>query len=133
MPDAPRKYHLINDAQLQAAKKHWPQVTDHTWVLVLKRAEEPLVLNQPPHRGVGFVSLEAPPESTTRPLGSAAKGESFSLSRTISKTSSARCLTMFAMVARSGSASVAAALRWEVVKATSSGIITCPCQPGGPL
>ena len=64
MPDAPRKYHLINDAQLQAAKQHWPQVTDHTWVLVLKRAEEPLVLNKPPHRGVGFVTLQVPPEST---------------------------------------------------------------------
>lgn len=64
MPDAPRKYYMINDAQLQAAKKHWPQVTDHTWVLVLKRSEEPLVLNKPPHRGVGFVSLQVPPEST---------------------------------------------------------------------
>ena len=64
MPDAPRKYHLINDSQVQAAKKHWPQVSDKTWVLVLKRAEEPLVLNKPPHRGVGFVSLEVPAEST---------------------------------------------------------------------
>jgi hypothetical protein len=64
MPDAPRKYHLINDTQLQAAKKHWPQVTDKTWVLVLKRGEEPLVLNKPTHRGVGFVSLEVPPENT---------------------------------------------------------------------
>lgn len=64
MPDAPRKYHLINDNQLQAAKKHFTQVSDKTWVLVLKRGEEPLVLNKPPHRGVGFVSLEVPPEST---------------------------------------------------------------------
>ena len=63
MPDAPRKYYLINAAQLQAAKKHWPQVSDKTWVLVLKRAEEPLVLNKPPHRGVGFVSLKAPAET----------------------------------------------------------------------
>jgi hypothetical protein len=64
MPDAPRKYYLINDAQLQAAKPHWPQVSDKTWVLVLKRGEEPLVLNKPPHRGVGFVSLQVPPEHT---------------------------------------------------------------------
>ncbi len=64
MPDAPRKYHMINDAQLLAAKPHWPQVTDKTWVLILKRSEEPLVLNKPPHRGVGFVSLQVPPEST---------------------------------------------------------------------
>ena len=64
MPDAPRKYYLINDAQVQAAKKHWPQVSDKTWVLILKRSEEPLVLNKPPHRGVGFVSLQVPPEST---------------------------------------------------------------------
>ena len=64
MPDAPRKYYLINDTQLQAAKKHWPQVSDKTWVLILKRSEEPLVLNKPPHRGVGFVSLQVPPEST---------------------------------------------------------------------
>jgi hypothetical protein len=63
MPDAPRKYYLINDAQLQAARKHWPQVSDKTWVLILKRAEEPLVLNKPPHRGVGFVSLKVPPEA----------------------------------------------------------------------
>ena len=49
---------------MQAAKPHWPQVTDKTWVLVLKRSEEPLVLNKPPHRGVGFVSLQVPPEST---------------------------------------------------------------------
>jgi hypothetical protein len=64
MPDAPRKYYLINAAQLQAAKQHWPQVSDKTWVLVLKRGEEPLVLNKPPHRGVGFVSLTVPDEVT---------------------------------------------------------------------
>jgi len=63
MPDAPRKYHLINEAQVQAAKPHWPQVSDKTWVLVLKRGEEPLVLNKPPHRGVGFVSLKVPDEA----------------------------------------------------------------------
>jgi hypothetical protein len=60
MPDAPRKYHLINAQQLQTARSHWPQVTDKTWVLVLKRGEEPLVLNKPPHRGVGFVSMQVP-------------------------------------------------------------------------
>ena len=64
MPDAPRKYYLINDPQLQAARQHWPQVSDKTWVLVLKRGEEPLVLNKPPHRGVGFVSLKVPDEVT---------------------------------------------------------------------
>jgi hypothetical protein len=63
MPDAPRKYYLINDAQLQAAKKHWPQVSDKTWVLFLKRGEEPFVLNKPPHRGVGFLPIKVPPET----------------------------------------------------------------------
>ncbi|MCC6188296.1 MAG: hypothetical protein IT318_04650 [Anaerolineales bacterium] len=63
MSDAPRKYYLINTTQLQAARKHWPQVSDKTWVLILKRAEEPVVLNKPPHRGVGFVSLKAPAET----------------------------------------------------------------------
>jgi len=63
MPDAPRKYYLISDAQLQAARKHWPQVTDKTWVLTLKRADEPLVLNKPPHRGVGFVTITVPEET----------------------------------------------------------------------
>jgi hypothetical protein len=29
-------------------------------VLVLKRADEPLVLNKPPHRGVGFVTITVP-------------------------------------------------------------------------
>jgi len=60
MPDAPRKYYLINDVQVEAARKQWPQVNDKTWVLVLKRADEPLVLNKPPHRGVGFVTITVP-------------------------------------------------------------------------
>ncbi len=64
MPDAPRKYYLINDAQLEAARKQWPQVTDHTWVLVLKRSDEPLVLNKPPHRGVGFVTIKVPEQTS---------------------------------------------------------------------
>ena len=63
MPDAPRKYYLINTEQLQAACKYWPQVSDKTWVLVLKRADEPVVLNRPPHRGVGFASVTVPPET----------------------------------------------------------------------
>ena len=63
MPDAPRKYYLISEAQLQAARKHWPQVTDKTWVLTLKRADEPLVLNKPPHRGVGFVTITVPEQA----------------------------------------------------------------------
>lgn len=63
MPDAPRKYYLINDAQIQAARQHWHQVNDKTWVLVLKRLDEPLVLNKPPHRGVGFVTLQVPAET----------------------------------------------------------------------
>ena len=63
MPDAPRKYFLINDAQVQAARKYWPQVSDKTWVLLLKRADEPLVLNKPPHRGIGFVTITLPPET----------------------------------------------------------------------
>jgi hypothetical protein len=60
MPDAPRKYYLINDAQVEAAHKQWPQVNDKTWVLVLRRSDEPLVLNKPPHRGVGFVTITVP-------------------------------------------------------------------------
>ncbi len=63
MPDAPRKYYLINDEQLQAAKRHWPQVNDKTWVLVLKRSDEPMVLNKPAHRGVGFVTIKVPTET----------------------------------------------------------------------
>jgi hypothetical protein len=54
---------LINDAQLQAARKFWPQVSDKTWVLTLKRTDEPLVLNKPPHRGVGFVTLRVPADT----------------------------------------------------------------------
>jgi hypothetical protein len=60
MADAPRKYYLINDAQLQAARKIWPQVSDKTWTLVMKHGDEPLVLNKPPHRGVGFVTFTVP-------------------------------------------------------------------------
>jgi hypothetical protein len=63
MPDAPRKYYLINEAQVEAARKQWPQVNDKTWVLVLKRADEPLVLNKPPHRGVGFVTITVPDQA----------------------------------------------------------------------
>jgi hypothetical protein len=63
MPDAPRKYFLINDEQIQAARKYWPQVSDKTWVLVMKRTDEPLVLNRPPHRGVGFAAIAVPPET----------------------------------------------------------------------
>jgi hypothetical protein len=63
MPDAPRKYYLINAEQVQAARKYWPQVSDKTWVLVLKRADEPVVLNRPPHRGVGFATVTVPPET----------------------------------------------------------------------
>jgi hypothetical protein len=65
MPDAPRKYFLINDEQLQAAKKIWPQVNARTYVLVLKRTDEPMVLNKAPHRGVGFAAITVPePEKT---------------------------------------------------------------------
>lgn len=60
MPDAPRKYFLINDEQLQAAKKIWPQVNPRTYVLVLKRTDEPMLLNKAPHRGVGFASITVP-------------------------------------------------------------------------
>jgi hypothetical protein len=60
MADAPRKYYLINDNQLQAARNIWPQVSDRTWTLVLKRTDEPLVLNKPAHKGVGFVTITVP-------------------------------------------------------------------------
>ena len=63
MPDAPRKYFLITDEQLQAARRFWPQVSDKTWVLVLHRGEEPLVLNKPPHRGVGFLTFHIPDDA----------------------------------------------------------------------
>ncbi len=63
MPDSPRKYYLIDDTQVTAARKQWPQVTDKTWVLVLKRTDEPLLLNKPPHRGLGFVTIQVPPDT----------------------------------------------------------------------
>ncbi len=64
MPDAPRKYYLINPAQLEAAKKRWPQVSDKTWVLTLRRSDEPMVLNKPAHQGIGFVTIALPKETT---------------------------------------------------------------------
>ena len=65
MPDAPRKYFLITDEQIQAAKKIWPQVSHRTWVLVLKRTDEPMVLNKAPHRGIGLATISVPePEKT---------------------------------------------------------------------
>ena len=60
MPDAPRKYHLINTAQLEAARKIWPKVSERTWVLVLKRTDEPMVLNRAAHRGIGFAEVKIP-------------------------------------------------------------------------
>lgn len=63
MPDAPRKYYLITEQQLQAARRFWPQVSDKTWVLVVRRGDEPLVLNKPPHRGVGFLTFTVPAET----------------------------------------------------------------------
>lgn len=63
MPDAPRKYYLITPAQLEAARQHWPQVSDKTWVLTLRRGEEPLVLNRPPHKGVGFSAFKVPDDT----------------------------------------------------------------------
>lgn len=62
MPDAPRKFHLITSEQLAAARPHWPQVNDRTWVLILKRTDEPLVLNKPPHKGIGFATYKVPNE-----------------------------------------------------------------------
>ncbi|MEK7311120.1 MAG: hypothetical protein AAB382_04040 [Chloroflexota bacterium] len=65
MPDAPRKYFLITEEQVQAARKIWPQVSSKTWVLVLKRSDEPMVLNKAPHRGLGFDTVVVPePEKT---------------------------------------------------------------------
>lgn len=66
MPDAPRKYKLITDDQVQAARRHWPQVTDKTWTLTLRRADEPMVLNRAAHRGVGFTTIQVPAEDQTR-------------------------------------------------------------------
>lgn len=66
MPDAPRKYRLITDEQIQAARRFWPQVNDKTWTLILRRNDEPLVLNRAAHRGVGFVTIQVPPPEQTR-------------------------------------------------------------------
>lgn len=66
MPDAPRKYFLINEAQVDAAKKHWHHVNNKTWVLVLKRGDEPMVLNKAPHRGLGVATVEVPPVEQTK-------------------------------------------------------------------
>ena len=62
MPEAPRKYYLITESQLLAARQHWPQVNDKTWVLVLRRGDEPMMLNKPAHRGVGFAHIKVPGE-----------------------------------------------------------------------
>jgi hypothetical protein len=65
MPDAPRKYFLITDEQLQAAKKVWPQVGPRTYVLVMRRTDEPMVLSKAPHKGVGIGNITVPePEKT---------------------------------------------------------------------
>jgi hypothetical protein len=66
MPDAPRKYKLITEEQIQAARKYWPQVSDKTWTLILRRADEPMVLNRAAHRGVGFVTIQVPPADQTK-------------------------------------------------------------------
>lgn len=66
MPDAPRKYKLITDEQVQAARRHWPQVSDKTWTLILRRNDEPMVLNRAAHRGVGFTAIQPPAEDQTR-------------------------------------------------------------------
>jgi hypothetical protein len=63
MPDAPRKYYLITEDQLRAARDYWPQITDKTWTLTLKRADEPLLLNRPAHKGLGFLSIKVPTET----------------------------------------------------------------------
>ncbi len=63
MPDAPRKYYLITNEQVQAARPIFPQVSDKTWVLTLRRGEEPLVLNKPPHKGVGFLTFTIPEDA----------------------------------------------------------------------
>jgi hypothetical protein len=66
MPEAPRKYQLITEAQLQAARRFWPQVSDKTWTLTLRRTDEPMVLNKAAHKGVGFVTITAPEPHQTR-------------------------------------------------------------------
>ena len=63
MPHAPRKYYLITNEQVQAARQVFPQVSDKTWVLTLRRGEEPLVLNKPPHKGVGFLIFTIPEDT----------------------------------------------------------------------
>jgi hypothetical protein len=66
MPDAPRKYKLITPDQVQAARRFWPQVSDKTWTLTLKRTDEPMVLNKASHRGVGFVTINVPNAEQTK-------------------------------------------------------------------
>ncbi len=66
MPDAPRKYKLITEEQLQIARRFWPQVSDKTWTLILKRTDEPMVLNRAAHRGVGFVTINVPTAEQTK-------------------------------------------------------------------
>jgi hypothetical protein len=66
MPDAPRKYRLITEDLVQAARRHWPQVSDKTWTLALRRNDEPMVLNRAAHRGVGFVTIQVPTPEQTR-------------------------------------------------------------------
>lgn len=64
MADAPRKFFLINDEQLEAARKYWPEVSDKTWVLVLRRTDEPMLLNKAPHKGLGLVNVTVPAGTT---------------------------------------------------------------------
>lgn len=66
MPDAPRKYTLITREQVEAARRHWPQVSDKTWTLILRRTDEPMVLNRAAHRGVGFGAISVPEFEKTR-------------------------------------------------------------------
>jgi hypothetical protein len=66
MPDAPRKYKLITEEQVRAARRFWPQVSDKTWTLTLKRTDEPMVLNRAAHKGVGFVTIAVPTPEQTR-------------------------------------------------------------------
>lgn len=60
MPDAPRKYYLITTQQLDAARKHWPHISERTWTVTLYRNDEPLLLNKPAHKGVGFARITVP-------------------------------------------------------------------------
>ncbi len=66
MPDAPRKYTLITEQQLEAARRHWPQISNKTWALVLRRTDEPVMLNRAAHRGVGFSAVSVPEPEKTR-------------------------------------------------------------------